>query len=155
MPTRMFVKGRSIATATIQGGVRNASGTITYSGTLYSLTGKLAGISFANTTLRATINSIDDTMVNEEILMDGGTCQVQEIMTTKDDGGTNLGVIATQAIFMGFDYAQVVFTAGGRTYTWKGVRGDMTTGVTSAGENIVTLTLQTINEGNTTNFTIV
>lgn len=155
MATRMFIKGRYITAATIQGGVRSATGTIVYSGTAYSLTGKLAGIVFANTTVRATINSIDDRYVNEEILMDGGTCQIQEIMTTKQDSGT---VIAVEQIFMGFDYAQVILTVGtapnAQVYTWRGVRGDLSTGVSSAGENVATLSLQNINDGNATNFTI-
>jgi hypothetical protein len=158
MATRMFIKGRLITKATISGGTRASTGVITYpadpttpvAGSVYSLTGKLAGVSFTAATVRATINSIDDLVVHEEILMDGATCQIQEIMTMKDDTGTGLGVIALQAIYSSFDFALVYLLVGSgtnkREYVFRGTRGDLGTGVSSAGENIATLTLQSIND---------
>jgi hypothetical protein len=158
MATRMFIKGRLISEATITGGTRAANGTITYGtgASVHSLTGKLAGVSFSAATVRATINSLDDLIVHEEILMDGVTCQVQEIMTTTGDVPTGAGGnrIALQDIFYNFDFAVLVLTAGGRKYTFKGTRGDLTTGVSSAGENIVSLTIQSINDGNVSPLTL-
>jgi len=152
MATRMFIKGRLITAATIAGGTRAANGTITYGtgASIHSLTGKLAGIAFTAATVRATINSVDDLVVHEEILMDGATCQVQEIMTTTGDVPTGAGgnQIAVQTIYNNFDFAVLTLTVGGRTFTYKGVRGDLGTGVSSAGENIATLTLQSINDAN-------
>mgnify|MGYP006949693242 CR=1 FL=1 len=139
----MFIRGRDISVLTVTGGTRASNGAITYGGSVLSLTGKTEGVGFGLDTLSAVINSIDDTIVHNEILMENQTCQVTEILTTTGDSGSG---IALNDIWGTYAYVKVIMTVGGKTYTYKGLRGNYQTGVTSEGKNIGVMSLQSIND---------
>ena len=91
------------------------------------------------------VNAVNDTRANNVIEEDDASLVVTEILKKNDTSATPTNLLAVQAL--AYDYFNLTFTRGGRTWGGYFCRGAYSDGVTAKGKNVAEMTFHQVNVG--------
>ena len=143
----LWLLGKHLTAVTITPLTEDATTGAVSEGTAQTLTGQIDFVLLAMDPVTDTIMPVNATRVHTEILMNSDGLVLGEILTRKN--GSTEPILP--ALVYAYDLMKVIFTRGGKTWTYYGRRGPYSDGVSSPGKNIVELTLLPINPSGTPN----
>lgn len=144
----LWLLGKHLTAVTITPCTEDATTGAVSEGSANTLTGQIDFVRLAIDPVTDTIMPVNATRVHTEILLNSDGLVLGEILTRKN------GVISEPilpALAYAYDILKVVFTRGGKTWTYYGRRGPFSDGVSSPGKNICELTLLPIDVSGTPN----